>query len=66
MGTEYQQLFVSDIQEGHQQGRREPAQDDILVKSPWGFNIEEVKARIDFWQGEVDKNLPSQPGLIPA
>jgi hypothetical protein len=34
MGTEYQQLFVSDIQEGYRQGWREPAQDDILFKSP--------------------------------
>jgi len=66
MGTEYQQLFVLDIQEDYRQGWRRPAQDDILINSPWGFNIEEIRVRIDIWQGEVDKNVPSQPGLILA
>ena len=70
MGTEYQKLLVIDVQEGYRQGWQGPAQDDIIINSPWGFNIEEIKVRIDIWQGELDKNVPLNQGqyqheLIP-
>ena len=70
MGTEYKKLLVIDVQEGYRQGWQGPAQDDIIINSPWGFNIEEIKVRIDIWQGELDKNVPLNQGqyqhkLIP-
>jgi pimeloyl-ACP methyl ester carboxylesterase len=54
----YEELLVTDIQEGYRQGWQGPAQDDILINSPWGFNIEEIQVRIDIWQGGLDKNVP--------
>lgn len=50
--------FVADIQEGYRQGSRGPAEDDILVNSPWGFRLEEIRVRVDIWQGERDRNVP--------
>ncbi len=69
-GSEYEQLLVIDIQEGYRQGWQGPAQDDIIINQPWGFTIEQIKIRIDIWQGEVDKNVPLNQGqyqhnLIP-
>ena len=66
----YQKLLVIDIQEGYRQGWQGPAQDDIIINNPWGFNIEEIKVRIDIWQGGLDKNVPLnqgqyQHGLLP-
>lgn len=58
----YQKLLVIDIQEGYRQGWQGPAQDDIIINSPWGFRIEEIKVRIDIWQGELDKNVPLNQG----
>ena len=61
--TENEQSFVADIQEGYRQGWQGPAQDDIIINSPWGFRIEEIQVRIDIWQGELDKNIPANQAL---
>jgi pimeloyl-ACP methyl ester carboxylesterase len=50
--------FVADIQEGYRQGSHGPAEDDILVNSAWGFRLEEIRVRVDIWQGELDRNVP--------
>jgi pimeloyl-ACP methyl ester carboxylesterase len=55
-------LMVADIQEGYRQGWQGPAQDDILINSPWGFRLEDITVRIDIWQGAVDKNVPLNQG----
>ena len=47
MDTGYQKLLVNDIQEGYRQGWQGPSQDDIIINSPWGFPIEEIKVRLD-------------------
>jgi pimeloyl-ACP methyl ester carboxylesterase len=62
LGTDYEQLLVIDIQEGYRQGWQGPAQDDILINSPWGFDLTQIKTRIDIWQGEIDKNVPLNQG----
>jgi pimeloyl-ACP methyl ester carboxylesterase len=66
----YQEHLVADIQEGYRQGWRGPAQDDIIINTPWGFKIEDIRVRIDIWQGGLDKNVPVNQGrylheLIP-
>ena len=66
----YQELLVNDIQEGYRQGWQGPAQDDIIINTPWGFKIDEIQVRIDIWQGGLDKNVPVNHGqyqheLIP-
>lgn len=58
----YQELLVTDIQEGYRQGWQGPAQDDIIINTPWGFRIEEINVRVYIWQGELDKNVPLNQG----
>jgi pimeloyl-ACP methyl ester carboxylesterase len=70
MDTGSQEILITDIQEGYRQGWQGPAQDDIIINTPWGFNIEEIQVRIDIWQGGLDKNVPVNQGqyqheLIP-
>jgi pimeloyl-ACP methyl ester carboxylesterase len=57
-----QERLIADIQEGYRQGWRGAAQDDILINSPWGFRLEDIRVRIDIWQGETDKNVPLVQG----
>lgn len=59
---EYLEQMVASIQEGYRQGWQGPAQDDIITNTPWGFRVEDIKVRIDIWQGEVDKNVPLNQG----
>ena len=55
-------LMIADIQEGYRQGWQGPAQDDIIINRSWGFRLEDIPARIDIWQGEVDRNVPLNQG----
>ncbi|MEN8242017.1 MAG: hypothetical protein ABFS17_08865 [Chloroflexota bacterium] len=59
---ENQKMMVASVQEGYKQGWQGPAQDDIVINSPWGFRLEDIDPRIDIWQGEVDKNVPISQG----
>jgi pimeloyl-ACP methyl ester carboxylesterase len=59
---ENQKMLMTSIQEGYKQGWQGPAQDDLVINSPWGFRLEDIKVRIDIWQGEVDKNVPRNQG----
>ena len=59
---EIMELMVAGIQEGYRQGWHGPAQDDILINSPWGFRLGEITIRVDIWQGELDKNVPLNQG----
>jgi pimeloyl-ACP methyl ester carboxylesterase len=58
-----QKMLVTSIQEGYKQGWQGPAQDDIVINTPWGFRLEDISVRIDIWQGEVDKNVPLNQGI---
>jgi len=63
--------LIENIKEGYRQGWDGPAQDDILINSPWGFGLEGIQTRFDIWQGGVDKNVPLNHGeyqhrLLPA
>ncbi len=53
-----QNLMGLNIKEGYRLGPDGPARDDIIINSPWGFRLEDVEARIDIWQGEIDVNVP--------
>jgi pimeloyl-ACP methyl ester carboxylesterase len=55
-------MLIESIQEGYRQGGDGPAQDDILINTSWGFKLQEIQARFDVWQGEVDKNVPLNQG----
>lgn len=55
-------LMGENIKEGYRQGARGPAEDDIIINSPWGFRLQDVKPKIFVWQGEHDKNVPLNQG----
>ena len=55
-------LMGTNIKEGYRQGPEGPAQDDVVINSPWGFRLEEIAAPIDVWQGEIDRNVPLTQG----
>lgn len=59
---ENQKILITSIQEGYKQGWQGPAQDDLIINSPWGFRLEDIEVRIDIWQGEIDKNVPLNQG----
>jgi pimeloyl-ACP methyl ester carboxylesterase len=59
---ENEQRLILNIQEGYRQGWAGPAQDDLIINGPWGFQLEDIKPRIDIWQGEIDKNVPLNQG----
>ena len=39
------------------QGWEGPAQDDIVNARPWSLRLEDIRQRVDIWQGDVDKNI---------
>lgn len=48
----------TNVKEGYRQGPDGPSADDIVINSPWGFRLQDIEARIDVWQGEMDPNVP--------
>lgn len=56
--------MVLSIREGFRSGYLGVALDDILVNGDWGFDLQEVKPRIDIWHGEADVNVPTRPVSI--
>ncbi len=51
-------MLLASIREGYAQGGLGPADDDIVVNSPWGFELAEIKPRVDLWHGDLDRNVP--------
>lgn len=56
------QTFVRDFPEAYRQGGRGAAHDVYVVCHPWGFRVEEIRARTFVWQGEADPNVPPVMG----
>ena len=56
------EILVSSIREGFRRGSRGVAQDDILINQEWGFDLEQVRPRIDVWHGDTDVNVPIHAG----
>lgn len=55
-------MMGRNIKEGYRQGYEGPSQDDYVVNSSWGFNLEDIGTRIDIWQGDIDENVPLVQG----
>lgn len=60
------EMLIADIKEGYKQGGDGPARDDIIINSPWNFNIKEIQTRFDIWQGDSDANVPVNQGKYQA
>ena len=52
-----QVLMGENFKEGYRQGPEGPAQDDVVINSPWGFRLQEIDVPTDVWQGEIDRNV---------
>ncbi len=55
-------LMGTNIKEGYRQGPQGPTEDDIIINNQWGFKLQDISARIDIWQGEIDENVPLVQG----
>jgi pimeloyl-ACP methyl ester carboxylesterase len=56
------EIMVSSLREGFRPGFDGVAFDDILLNQDWGFDLAEIKPRIDIWHGELDVNVPLHAG----
>ena len=50
--------FFNTVREGFRVGSRGVAQDDVLINQSWGFDLTEIRPRIDIWHGDADVNVP--------
>lgn len=51
-------MWFADVREGYRQGWQGIAQDDTIIMQDWGFDIADIRVRIDIWHGEQDRNVP--------
>ena len=56
------EMLIADITEGYKQGGDGPARDDVVINSPWRFDIRDIRTRFDIWQGDCDVNVPVNQG----
>lgn len=59
---EVKAMLIADIKEGYKQGGDGPARDDIIINTPWKFEIMNIQTRFDIWQGDIDENVPVNQG----
>ena len=50
-------VFVQSLSEGFRPGWKGVAQDDVIVRRDWGFELGSIRVPIDIWQGENDVNV---------
>lgn len=50
-------IFVESVLEGFRPGWQGVAQDDVIVRRDWGFELGAIRVPIDIWQGESDVNV---------
>lgn len=63
---EVKAMLIADIKEGYKQGGDGPARDDIIINTPWKFEIMNIQTRFDIWQGDIDENVPVNQGKYQA
>jgi pimeloyl-ACP methyl ester carboxylesterase len=60
--AEVAEMILKALREGYRQGTRGPAQDDVIIRQGWGFELREIRVRVDIWQGGQDLNVPGHAG----
>jgi pimeloyl-ACP methyl ester carboxylesterase len=55
-------MFVSDLEETYRQGSQGSAQEGLLAYRPWGFRLEDIRAKVYVWHGDNDKSAPVEMG----
>ena len=51
-------MWFADVREGYRQGWQGVARDDIIIMQDWGFDLADIRVRIDIWHGDQDRNVP--------
>jgi pimeloyl-ACP methyl ester carboxylesterase len=59
---EYRAIMRESFVEAVRQGSRGWADDDLAFAKPWGFDLEDVRAEVRLWQGELDVLTPRPHG----
>jgi len=60
-------LLTASFVEAFRQGAKGPAYDGMVVRCPWGFELEEITfPKIYLWHGELDKDVPVAMGRAVA
>ena len=52
--------------EAFRQGIKGVAQDLKLYTDDWGFELEDIRAKVHLWYGEQDKNVSAEMGKLYA
>lgn len=55
---DFQYLFMRDFQESFKNGSKGPSYDAQRIVQKWGFDISEIKAHVDIFQGYEDLFVP--------
>lgn len=64
---EISDLLTASFVEAFRQGVKGPAYDGMVVRRPWGFQLEEITfPRLYLWHGELDKDVPVAMGRTVA
>jgi pimeloyl-ACP methyl ester carboxylesterase len=63
---EVRAIMRESFQEAVRQGARGWADDDLAFAKPWGFELEDVRADVRLWQGELDVLAPRSHGEYVA
>jgi pimeloyl-ACP methyl ester carboxylesterase len=60
---EIRDQMAASLVEGFRQGSKGPAYDGMLVRRPWGFELEDIAfPKLYLWHGELDKDVPVAMG----
>ena len=55
---ELRAMFLDDLLQGSKTGMHATLNDVILFARPWGFELEDIRTPIHFWQGTIDPLVP--------
>jgi len=62
----FRAILLDSFGEAVRQGVRGWADDDLAFAKPWGFELEDVRAEVRLWQGELDVLAPRSHGEYVA
>jgi pimeloyl-ACP methyl ester carboxylesterase len=63
---ELRQALIAGSTEGLRHGVRAAAADGLLYGKPWGFSLQEIRASVWLWHGEMDVIVPATMGHFLA
>ncbi len=61
-----QEVDRQDLNEAYRNGAQAALWEVVLLASPWGFSLQEIKKKIFLWHGEEDTTVPLQIGKYVA